>query len=173
MSVAETGFGPGLSEPTLLADLDAAEVQALLADYGVHLVRVEPQAPIPGSYWGDPEAGLVGNRLYARADTPVHSVLHELAHFVCMDHERRTRLSTDAGGNDDEECAVCYLQVLLAERFGEFDSAKCFDDMDAWGYSFREGSSRAWFYGDGRDARGWLLAHGLIDARDRPTFRRR
>ena len=159
------------SLPTLLADLNAAQVRALVERYGMQLVHVEPGAPIPGSYWGDSEAGLEGDRLYARADTPAHSLLHELAHFVCMDGERRVGLATDAGGDDDEECGVCYLQVLLAADFSTFDRAKCFDDMDAWGYSFREGSARAWFHGDGRDARRWLLAHGLIDARDRPTFR--
>lgn len=158
---------------TTLADLDGAEVEALAAEYGARIVRVAPRAPIPGSYWGDPEAGLVGDALYLRADTPVHSALHELSHYICMDIARRARLSTDAGGDDDEECGVCYLQVLLAGRLSRFDSAKCFDDMDAWGYSFREGSARAWFYGDGREARSWLLAHGLIDSKDRPTFKRR
>jgi hypothetical protein len=155
----------------LVADLSSSEVTALVEQYGMRLVHVDTRAPIPGSYWGDTEAGLVGDRLYARADTPAHSLLHELAHFVCMDGARRARLSTDAGGDDDEECGVCYLQILLAAHFSAFDSAKCLDDMDAWGYSFREGSARAWFYGDGRDARRWLLAHGLIDAKDRPTFR--
>ena len=33
----------------------------------------------PGSYWGDSEAGLRGNALYVRADTPLHSLLHELS----------------------------------------------------------------------------------------------
>ncbi len=28
--------------------------------------------------------------------------------------------------------------------------------MDAWGYSFRLGSTRAWFEGDAQDARAWL-----------------
>jgi hypothetical protein len=45
--------------------------------------------------------------------------------------------------------------------------------MDAWGYSFREGSAQAWFTGDGRAARDWLLAHALIDAQVRPTWRLR
>ena len=166
----QPAFAPSASI-TLLADLDTADVGSLAAEYGARLVRVAAGTPIPGSYWGDPEAGLVGNDLYARADTPAHSALHELAHYVCMDGPRRARLSTDAGGDDDEECGVCYLQVLLAARLGTFDSAKCLDDMDAWGYSFREGSSRAWFYGDGRAARAWLLAHQLIDPTDRPTYR--
>jgi hypothetical protein len=85
-----------------------------------------------------------------------------------MDDERRAALATDAGGNDDEESAVCYLQVLLAQRLSGFDSSRCLRDMDAWGYSFREGSARAWFESDGVYARAWLLAHGLIDAREEP-----
>ena len=71
---------------------------------------------IPGSYWGESEAGLKGERLYARLDTPVHSVLHEASHYICMTPERRARLDRDAGGDDDEESAVCYLQVLLGGR---------------------------------------------------------
>jgi hypothetical protein len=37
-------------------------------------------------------------------------------------------------------------------------------DMDAWGYSFRLGSTQAWFEGDAADARQWLLRRHLIDA---------
>jgi hypothetical protein len=37
-------------------------------------------------------------------------------------------------------------------------------DMDAWGYTFRLGSARAWFERDAQDARQWLLAHRIIDA---------
>ena len=157
----------------LLADLDAAQVDALLAACGARLERVSPGAAIPGSYWGDAEAGLVGNTVYVRADTPAHSFLHELCHFVCMDDARRAALATDAGGTDDEECGVCYLQVLLAERLAGFGAARCLRDMDAWGYSFREGAARAWFQGDGAHARAWLAAHGLVDATGTPTLRLR
>jgi hypothetical protein len=34
--------------------------------------------------------------------------------------------------------------------------------MDAWGYSFRFGSARAWFERDADDARGWLARRGLL-----------
>jgi hypothetical protein len=154
-----------------LADLDRREVTELLASFGARLVELAPHDPIPGSYWGDSEAGLRGNSVYARADTPAHSLLHELCHYVCMDDERRAVLATDAGGNDDEESAVCYLQVLLAERLRGFGAERCLRDMDAWGYSFREGSARAWFDGDGVYARDWLLAHRLVDAQQQPTLR--
>ena len=157
----------------LLADLDAAQIDALLAAYGVRLAHVAAGAEIPGSYWGDTEAGLVGNTVYVRADTPAHSFLHELSHFICMDDARRAALATDAGGTDDEECGVCYLQVLFAGRLEGFGVAQCLRDMNAWGYSFREGSARAWFDGDGAQARGWLLDHGLVDAAGQPTLRLR
>jgi hypothetical protein len=68
---------------------------------------------------------------------------------------------------------VCYLQVLLAERLDGFGSQRCLRDMDAWGYTFREGSARAWFDGDGAQAREWLLDHGLVDSAGQPTLRLR
>jgi hypothetical protein len=36
------------------------------------------------------------------------------------------------------------------------------EDMDAWGYSFRLGSTLRWFQDDAGDARRWLLARGLM-----------
>jgi hypothetical protein len=151
-----------------LAELDRTEIAALVAGYGARLVELASHEPIPGSYWGEAEAGLVGDAVYVRADTPVHSLLHELCHYVCMDDARRAALATDAGGDDDEECAVCYLQILLAERLRGFGAERCLRDMDAWGYSFRAGSARAWFDGDGAFARAWLRAHALIDAAGDP-----
>jgi hypothetical protein len=153
--------------------LDAAGIERLLARFGVTGAALAADARIPGSYWGPPEAGLVGSRLHFRPDTPVHSLLHELAHYVCMDSVRRAGVHTDAGGGDDEECAVCYLEVLLAACLPPFEAGRCLADMDAWGYSFREGSAQAWFRGDGRDARDWLVAQGLIGADRAPTWRLR
>jgi hypothetical protein len=157
----------------LLRDLDPAEIESLLGAYGARLERVAAGATIPGSYWGDSEAGLVDDVVYVRADTPAHSFLHELCHFICMDDVRRAALATDAGGTDDEECGVCYLQVLLAGRLAGFGVERCLRDMDAWGYTFREGSARAWLEGDGLHARDWLVEHALIDASGAPTFARR
>jgi hypothetical protein len=151
-----------------LADLDRREIVELMAGYGARLVELARHETIPGSYWGEREAGLIGDVVYVRADTPAHSLLHELCHFICMDDERRAALATDAGGSDDEESAVCYLQVLLAQRLRGFGAERCLRDMDVWGYSFREGSARAWFDGDGRFARDWLLEHGLVDSQQEP-----
>jgi len=156
-----------------LADLASGDLDALAAKYGMRVIGVARGAEIPGSYWGEAEAGLVGDILYVRVDTPVHSALHELCHYVCMDDVRRARLATDAGGSDEEECGVCYLEVLLADELRGFGRTRCLADMDAWGYSFREGSAAVWWTGDARFAREWLLERELIDADDRPTFRLR
>ncbi|NGX14752.1 hypothetical protein [Wenzhouxiangella sp. XN24] len=154
-----------------LAEIDAVAVAQLLARYGLELRAVVSGETIPGSWWGDREAGLRGAVLHARPDTPVHSVLHEACHFVCMTPSRRLALDTDAGGDFDEENAVCYLQVLLADELPRVGRARMFADMDAWGYTFRLGSARAWFESDADDARAWLRARGLIDDADRPTWR--
>ncbi len=36
--------------------------------------------------------------------------------------------------------------------------------MDAWGYTFRLGSARAYVERDAESAWAWLRAHGLVDA---------
>jgi hypothetical protein len=87
-----------------------------------------------------------------------------------MDAARRARLDTDAGGDDDEENAVCYLSILLADELPGFGAARMMRDMDAWGYSFRLGSARAWFERDAPEVLQWLRAAGLVDARARPTW---
>ncbi len=138
--------------------------------YGVELRESPAGEALPGSYWGDAEAGLRANVLYVRADTPLHSLLHELSHFVCMSAERRNSLDRDAGGDDPEECAVCYLQILLADELPWFGRDRMFADMDTWGYTFRLGSARAWFEQDAADACIWLRENRVIDASDRPTF---
>jgi hypothetical protein len=142
----------------------------MLARFGLEVCEWQEPTPIPGSYWGESEAGLVGHRLYVRADTPLHSALHEACHFICMDGARRAVLHTDAGGDYPEEDAVCYLQILLAGLIPACGQGRMFADMDAWGYTFRLGSARAWFEPDATDARDWLRHHGLTDGQDRPTW---
>jgi len=157
-----------------LGRLDESVVAALLDRFGLSLVALADGAELSGSYWGAPEAGLRGVHLYARPDTPIHSILHETAHYVCMSDTRRSDLYGDAGGDDLEECAVCYLQILLAEHLpAPMGRQRMLQDMDSWGYSFRQGSAAAWFAGDGQEARAWLAAHGLIDTAGRVTFRLR
>lgn len=148
-------------------------LRRLLGDYGLRVASVEDGVEIPGSYWGDTEAGLIGDTLYLRADTPLHSALHEACHYICMGQERRDSLHTDAGGDIPEENAVCYLQGLLADRLPGYDRETLFADMDRWGYSFRLGSASSWFEQDADDARTWLVTHRIIDNAQCPTGRLR
>lgn len=143
-------------------DLAPGALARLLGAYALTVEEVPDGAPIPGSYWGAPEAGIRDSTLYVRADTPVHSALHEACHLICAHAAGRSGLDTDAGGTDLEESGVCYLQVVLAGRLPGVGSGRLMADMDAWGYSFRRGSTRAWFEGDAEDARAWLVEHGLL-----------
>lgn len=143
---------------------------SLLARFGIQVRELPSDSRIPGSYWGEPEAGLVANRLNLRPDTPLHSALHEACHYVCMDPTRRASLDTDAGGDYAEEDAVCYLQILLADEIRGLGRERMTADMDAWGYTFRLGSACAWFEQDAQDARAWLLRREIIDWTGRPTW---
>ena len=147
-----------------LADIDRSHVAALLGGYGLQLVHVDDGAPIPGSYWGEPEAGLIGSTVYVRADTPVHSALHEACHLIVQPPERRAAVHTDATDSVAEEDATCYLQIVLAARLPGVGSDRLMRDMDTWGYTYRLGSTRAWFEHDAEDARAWLGERGLLPA---------
>lgn len=150
-----------------LGDIAPAPVAALLARYGLRLERVADGAPIPGSYWGEPEAGIVGATVYARGDTPVHSLLHEAAHLIVLPPERRARVHTDATDSVEEEDAVCVLQVLLGDALPGVGAERVLADMDAWGYTFRLGSARAYVREDAAEAWTWLRNAGLVDAQGR------
>jgi hypothetical protein len=150
--------------------IDRLQLELILDRYGLELTLVAPDEIIPGSYWGEREAGLLGSKIFARLDTPLHSVLHEAAHFICMSAERRAGLDTDAGGDHAEENAVCYLQILLAGALAQVGRERMCRDMDEWGYTFRLGSAAQWFAADAEDARQWLMRHGLIDGDERVTY---
>ena len=154
----------------LVNAIDRLELGLLLDRYGLQLTLVAPEQVIPGSFWGEREAGLIGAKLYVRLDTPLHSVLHEGAHFICMTAERRAGLDTDAGGDDAEENAVCYLQILLAGILRNVGRERICRDMDEWGYTFRLGSAAAWFAADATDARDWLVRQQVIDSDEQPTY---
>ena len=156
-----------------LQTASALDVGVMLDRYGLELRLVALGEALPGSYWGDSEAGLRGQQLFARPDTPLHSVLHEACHYVCVTPERRVGIDTDAGGDYEEENGVCYLQVLLADYIPRFGRERMLADMDAWGYTFRLGSARAWFADDAEDAHDWLVARGLITGDLQPTWRLR
>ncbi len=147
-----------------LSDIAFDDAAALLHRYGLTLQRVADGEAIPGSYWGESEAGIVGTTVYARADTPVHSLLHEACHLIVLPAERRADVHTDATDSIEEENAVCVLQALLADALPGAGRARVLADMDAWGYTFRLGSAVAYVEHDAEDAWAWLQAHGLIDA---------
>ena len=156
-----------------LADVGGDAPRTLLARFGIELRFVADGAAIPGSYWGEPEAGVRGMHVYARPDTPLHSLLHEASHIICMSEARRQALDTDAGGDDIEEAAVCYLQILLAEHVPGAGRVRLIRDMDAWGYSFRLGNTDRWFREDAADALAWLRAQGLVTPGGEVAFRLR
>ena len=140
---------------------DAAQ---LLAAHDLRLHQVDDGAAIPGSYWGEPEAGIIGSDVYVRSDTPVHSMLHEACHLIVLPPERRALVHTDATDSVPEEDATCYLQIVLAGQLPGVGSDQLMADMDAWGYTYRLGSTRAWFEQDAEDAKAWLIERGLLPA---------
>jgi hypothetical protein len=145
-----------------LAEIDTDAIVALLRRHALRFVVVDDGLPIPGSYWGEREAGIIGDTVYARRDTPVHSILHEACHLIVLPPQRRAAVHPDATDSTEEEDAVCYLQIVLADTLAGVGSDRVMRDMDAWGYTFRLGSTRAWFERDADDARVWLTERGLL-----------
>ena len=147
-----------------LGDVDIEFIGLLLASYGLTLARVRDAEKIPGSYWGEPEAGLIGQTVHARHDTPIHSLLHEACHLIVAEPQRRASIHTDASDSQAEEDATCYLQIVLGDAIPNVGRARIQADMDSWGYTFRLGSARAWFERDADDARAWLVERRLLPA---------
>lgn len=156
-----------------IADVPLETIISLLQQFDLELFLEESDSAITGSFWGDSEAGIVGRSVYVRADTPIHSLLHETCHILCMTEERRSGLDRDAGGSDLEEAAVCYLQVILADSIEGVGRDRLMLDMDEWGYSFRLGNTQDWFQHDAEDAREFLINHGLLSSAGDVTFRLR
>ena len=151
-------------------DCDLKSIEDLLHKYNLKLQLISDATSIPGSYWGDSEAGLISNTIYVRNDTPIHSLLHETCHYICMDNERRIKIDTNAEGDYDEENGVCYLQILLAADIPEMGESRMLHDMDAWGYTFRLGSAKAWFNDDAGDALSWLKNYKILDCSGVPSY---
>ena len=155
---------PAGSEASVLrvADFSFSALADLLNRHDLRLHYVADGEKIPGSFWGEPEAGVIAHNVYVRGDTPIHSMLHEACHLIVLPPERRAQVHTDATDSDAEEDATCYLQILLADAIPGVGRERLMADMDAWGYSFRLGSTKAWFEQDAEEAREWLLRHGLL-----------
>ncbi len=146
-----------------LADIEFDDAATLLARFGLALMHVPDGEPIPGSYWGECEAGIIGSDVHVRSDTPVHSLLHEACHLIVLPPERRIDVHTDATDSIEEEDAVCVLQALLGDALAGVGRERVLADMDAWGYTFRLGSARAYVEHDAETAWTWLQARGLVD----------
>jgi len=153
-----------------LAALSRSDIERLLDHHGLSAQWVADGDPIPGSYWGEPEAGIIGTVIYIRADTPVHSLLHEACHVICAPPEKRAAIHTDASDCQLEEDATCYLQILLGDAIPGVGRDRIMQDMDTWGYTFRLGSTRAWFEQDAEDARAWLAQRGLMPTDAAPSL---
>ncbi|MEM8844616.1 MAG: hypothetical protein AAGB35_06180 [Pseudomonadota bacterium] len=156
-----------------LKNISAETIQPILAKYQLNLHVVDQETEIPHSFWGSPEAGRLKSELYARIDTPIHSIFHESAHYVCMTEQQRKQADIDAGGSAIIEDACCYLQILWSDYLKSFNRHIQLHDMDRWGYSFRLGSATRWFYADSDDARLWLLKHNIITEQNEPTWEMR
>lgn len=153
-----------------VGDVDSDIIEQFLVRFGLAAEWIADGDAITASFWGDPEAGIIGHRVFIRADTPVHSMLHEVCHIVCISSDRREHLERDAGGDDLEESAVCYLQIVLADYLAGVGRQRLMLDMDAWGYSFRLGNAERWFKEDADDAEAWLRTEGLLDSTNEPLF---
>ena len=94
-------------------NLNSDSVKTLLGNYEIQVNCVKPDTEIPHSFWGSPEAGRLHEQLYIREDTPIHSILHEACHYVCMSSEQRIHTQIDAKGSAMEENATCYLTDLI------------------------------------------------------------
>jgi hypothetical protein len=145
-----------------LRDINIEHARQLLGCFSLELTEIQDGLSIPGSYWGECEAGIIGSMVYVRQDTPIHSLLHEACHLIVLPNEQRSSVHTDATDSIAEEDATCYLQLLLAEFIQGFGFARACQDMDTWGYSFRLGSARAWFEQDAEDAYAFLCQRGLL-----------
>ncbi|MEM9322705.1 MAG: hypothetical protein AAGA41_07715 [Pseudomonadota bacterium] len=149
-----------------VADMPALQraLERWMSFQGLSLVRHAPDDTLPGSYWGAPEAGVKGSALHVRDDTPLHSLLHEACHVICARAAGRVAFDHNAGGDDEEEAAVCALQLLVADDLPGLGWRRLALDMDAWGYRFIAGSTAAWFRQDVACARSWLSRRGLAAA---------
>ncbi len=142
----------------------------ILSRYQLQLTQVSADSKIPHSFWGSPEAGRLKSTLYARVDSPIHSILHETCPYICMPPDQRSLTQVDAVGSALVESACCYLQIVLADHIEGINRQDLMHDMDTWGYSFRLGSTARWFFADSEDARQWLIEFQILNTSNYPTL---
>ena len=158
---------------TYFDKIDTDSLRTVLSFYGIELVEVGKHLSIPYSIWETSEAGRRKNKLYVLGDTPIHSILHETGHFVCMSKKQRCSDTIDAKGSFEEENATCYLQILLSDHVDGFNRKLHLINMDEWGYAFRLGSAAKWCCQDAEDAKSWLQSRQIIDRNECVTWKLR
>jgi hypothetical protein len=159
-----------LQQPIIIGDFENKELHNLINKYHLELQILADDEPIPASFWGEPEAGLIGKTIFVKKATPLHSMFHELSHLICMTEGRRLSVNKDAKSDDEEESAVCYLQILLGDLLTGVSSNLLMKDMDDWGYSFRLGSTQAWFQDDSCDSKKWLQKENILNEKGNITW---
>lgn len=159
-----------MQQPIIIGDFEKKELHNLINKYHLELQILADDEPIPASFWGEPEAGLIGKTIFVKNVTPLHSMFHELSHLICMTEDRRLSVNKDAKSDDEEESAVCYLQILLADLLTGVSSNLLMKDMDDWGYSFRLGSTQAWFQHDSCDSKKWLQKENILNEKGNITW---
>src|SRR5690625_8003398 len=77
-----------------LDELPPGAAENLLQRYGLNLQTVAEGQPIPGTFWGEPEAGIIGGTVAARPDTAGQSLPHEAGHPPARTPVRRPHIPT-------------------------------------------------------------------------------
>jgi hypothetical protein len=157
----------------LYSQLKNDALEPILMAYSMRIIELSENQHIPYSFWGESEAGRLRDTLYVRGDTPLHSVLHELCHYICMPNTERAKDLVDAAGSAAEENACCFFQIVLAGFIDSYDQSRLLQDMDTWGYSFRLGSAIRWYTEDAEDTRQWLIEQQVLLPNNQPTWQLR
>ena len=147
-----------------LRDIGFDDVAALLARYGLAARARRRRRADPRQLLGRTRSRPDRPRVHARDDTPVHSLLHEAAHLIVLPPERARRAYRrhrfGRGRRRRLRAAVAARRRPARRR-----PRALMADMDAWGYTFRLGSARAYFERDAEDAGPGCSARGLVVCR--------
>ena len=113
----DTTAGDPAASVLTVGQIGFDDAATLLAAFGLRLHRVAAGEKIPGSYWGEPEAGIIAANVYVRDDTPVHSMLHEACHLIVLPEEKRALVDTDATARKMR--SILIREDLTYEKHGQ------------------------------------------------------
>ncbi|MDB2544126.1 hypothetical protein N9X63_03545 [Woeseiaceae bacterium] len=65
-----------MQQPIIIGDFENKELNNLINKYHFKLKILADHETIPASFWGDPEAGLIGKTIFVKKITPLHSFFH-------------------------------------------------------------------------------------------------